>query len=288
VRIFDRIASGAKVYDHNGDSVEIALRKPVNEFVRVIADDAARYDERYPAKQSYIHKNEFGPMLAPFAHMWVEWALPFSPDSFVTPDGRVAGEPEAIAVLVESDERPYGYEMRCGPVITYRRGQFASVLPVGVRVEADKSGNCLGVYQVSDQAALADQERNLGQERDWVSPLFPLFQTVGWMNCRTFDLVEVQVPTKVAAKRSRLGQFVGLSYHRLEIGAKYRKQWQGRGGLSANRFHVVRGHFADHRTHGLFGDPARRGMYWVPGHARGDKSLGTINKEYHVTDEAAQ
>lgn len=46
------------------------------------------------------------------------------------------------------------------------------------------------------------------------------------------------------------------------------------------RLHVCRGHFADHREHGLFGKDHLRGIYWVPMHAKGNKEVGEVIKRY--------
>jgi len=46
------------------------------------------------------------------------------------------------------------------------------------------------------------------------------------------------------------------------------------------RLHIVRGHWADHRQHGICNNPNARGIYWVPPHVRGDRELGTVEKDY--------
>lgn len=46
------------------------------------------------------------------------------------------------------------------------------------------------------------------------------------------------------------------------------------------RLHIVRGHWADHRKHGICNNPNARGIYWKPPHVRGDKELGIVDKDY--------
>jgi hypothetical protein len=47
-------------------------------------------------------------------------------------------------------------------------------------------------------------------------------------------------------------------------------------------FHIVRGHFVDHREHGMFRNPNLKGIYWIPQHTRGDLEHGTVKKRYEI------
>ena len=49
------------------------------------------------------------------------------------------------------------------------------------------------------------------------------------------------------------------------------------------RLHICRGHFMDHRKHGLFGKDHLRGIYWVPMHAKGNKAVGEVVKRYELS-----
>lgn len=48
------------------------------------------------------------------------------------------------------------------------------------------------------------------------------------------------------------------------------------------RYHICRGHFADHTKKGLFGKESLKGTFWVPMHTRGSKKAGTVRKIYEV------
>jgi len=49
---------------------------------------------------------------------------------------------------------------------------------------------------------------------------------------------------------------------------------------TGTRMHLVRGHWADHREHGICNNPNARDIYWIPPHTRGDKSIGVLDKDY--------
>jgi hypothetical protein len=50
----------------------------------------------------------------------------------------------------------------------------------------------------------------------------------------------------------------------------------------ARPLHLVRGHFADHTKHGLFGKENLKGKFWIPAMVRGTPEAGAVVKSYRV------
>lgn len=289
MRIFDRIASGETVFADDFMPIDAkamsALRKVIHEFPRVIADEACEYLS-YHKKDGWNPNSDFGEMNPPFEYVWVEWQSPRTKRF----EGKIIdyGLTQFGVVLMRNP--PEGHYKYSGTAWTTSPGN-KPILQLPVTPCIDKSD--LADFLINEEVVpqwlelhgYTDKNRMWGH---FGSELLPLYLSFSWLNCATFEL-ETQGPSKqLARKRQRKGQFAGLDYQRIVVGKKQRKRWESQSGQSWQRFHLVRGHYADYRKNGLFGKPELRGRYWVPSHGRGDKSLGTINHEYHVTSEATR
>ena len=288
MRIFDRIASGEQVIGDDlmpmPSTAMSALRKVVHEFPRIIADEAAEY-LAFHRQDSWNPNDDFGEMNPPFEYVWVEWKSPKTKRF----EGKIIdyGATQFAVVLMAANEGFYAYIGTA--FVTHPDGDVIIQMPITPCID----GNYVVDFFINDEVVpqwLELQGHN-DKNRMWShfgSELLPLYLSFSWLNCATFEL-ETQGPNKqIARKRRRKGHFVGLDYQRIVVGKKQRKRWESQSGQAWQRFHLVRGHYADYREHGLFGNPELRGRYWVPSYGRGDKSLGTINHEYHVTSEAAE
>lgn len=293
MRIFDRVASGSDVYDLDvpWSSTRLgALRKFVNTAPRVIADDPAEYLMLHE-KDSWEPNRDFLDMRLPFPNVWVEWQTPklhrIRGDLREWPLTRYAtffmqdtdGTHLGVTLVAQSEDQAI---LRMPVTCAFDSESFVrsrvirdEVIPF--RKMCGWEFDCELDSDSVDQVAL-----NMFYET------LPGLLSLSWMNCRTFELEDIEVPTGVRRKRERSGHFGGLDYKRIVIGAKHRRRWESRSGASANRFHLVRGHFKDHRPPNkpLFGKHV--GIFWEPSKARGDRSIGVVNHEYHVTNEGQE
>ena len=120
-------------------------------------------------------------------------------------------------------------------------------------------------------------------ERLW-SLLFPYCLGVSFTHCRNVELVDDVVPEPMRKKRKRRGQrstvFKTLEIHPMKAVLRNADADPNTG--LKQRLHICRGHFKDYRNgRGLFGK--YNGMFWWDMHVRGDKTVGTVKKDYAVT-----
>jgi len=289
MRIFDRIASGAIVANVDWEPMSgqqlAALRKVVHEYPRIVVDEAAEYLAMHQ-NDSWEPNDEFGVMRPPFEAVWVEWITPSK--RLVENELRDWGKTQYACMLMpsfDSDDQFIGTAF-----IAIPETELIIQLPITPRINADWSVD-FGVVRRSLANWMELQPGVKTEDQAWSNfgfDLLPLWLGIAWSNCLTFELQDDGPNDKLRKKRERKGFFPGLEYKRIVIGKKQRKRWESQTGKSSQKFHLVRGHFADYRERGLFGKQDMRGVFWIPGHARGDKALGVINKEYHVSAEVAQ
>jgi hypothetical protein len=76
-----------------------------------------------------------------------------------------------------------------------------------------------------------------------------------------------------------------VTYKVLELEARESRGGGEAKGLWTNRVHLCRGHFATYSPEApLFGKYV--GRFWIPPHARGDRSRGMIEKDYKIAQRA--
>lgn len=268
-----------------GGEAMAALRNVVHTFPRIVVDEASEYLAMH-TNDSWEPNTEFGIMRPPFEAVWVEWQ---------TPEKRMVGGrlsdwgKTQYACIVIPTERE-GMRFSGSAFISEPGSDLVIQMPVSPTIKQDWSVD-FGVVRASLDNWIALNAGKLTPDQMWSSfgfDLLPLWLGMAWSNCLTFELQDEGPSLNLRKKRERKGFFPGLDYKRIVIGKKQRKRWESQSGESSQRFHLVRGHFADYRERGLFGKADLRGVFWIPGHARGDKSNGTINKEYHVTAEVTQ
>lgn len=242
-----------------------AYRKACHESVRIVADNAEEYCVANSGQIKRFADAADGPMFPPFPQMWIEWKCidPLDPQVI------------SIAVLagyVDNDHRT----LYLGPTLVDTALGIASNSAVG-RMRLNDDGSSTYIETRPEHQTFA---------AGWL----PAITALAWINCRNLGLEEREPTERQRRTRQKRGQFPGLDYRVIEVLRSHRNQWEkASGGVSASRFHTVRGNLAtytDERP--MFGIPGRTGTYWRPAHARGNPTLGTINHEYHVTSEAAQ
>jgi hypothetical protein len=106
------------------------------------------------------------------------------------------------------------------------------------------------------------------------------------MECKNIETVSVEIPEKLKKKREKKWKVEFERTYVLAIEPKTKKYIDARedmGSVGGVAFHICRGHFAEYGTGGrglLFGKHS--GRFWIPAHAKGDKSIGVVNKSYQV------
>lgn len=154
-------------------------------------------------------------------------------------------------------------------------------------VELDQRGLAGEIH-----SKLTEGFRNLAELEEQYGFLRSVFvaslHLVSMLHAKNVGVVEL--PSEKRSVRDRLIKKVrrtpGVRFHTLEIttpGAKaVRKSSKTPGGRPVS-WHTCRGHFRDCTENGLFGDPTKKGLYWIPSHARGSRSAGVVEKDYRVT-----
>lgn len=111
------------------------------------------------------------------------------------------------------------------------------------------------------------------------------FLALCFMHCKNVEVVTRQRQDKKSREQAVRAN-VGLKYKELII-EPMRKILADAGAESgaglSRAMHIVRGHFADYRDHGLFGK--HKNIFWFDMHVRGDAKQGVIQKSYNVQPE---
>lgn len=127
------------------------------------------------------------------------------------------------------------------------------------------------------------------EERRWANHIGPRYLgaalfALSLMHCKNVDWVDNAPPAKVARQRQRRTGRPATRYWTLDIAPMRRiLDTDGDAQHSGLRqaLHICRGHF---KTYGpdapLFGQ--HTGTYWWPSHARGDRHVGEVIKDYRV------
>lgn len=128
-------------------------------------------------------------------------------------------------------------------------------------------------------AAGMKEESSVGFEiaaTDWSGEAIFLLAVLALVNTRNVVETELVPRGKLNKNRLRRGMRPLEEYHILKIHTELKKRYtpsEGEGGHRDLRWHLVMGHWKVRKT-GVF--------FWHP-HARGDKSIGEIHKDYEVT-----
>jgi hypothetical protein len=111
-----------------------------------------------------------------------------------------------------------------------------------------------------------------------------LWRFLAFLSCTNVRARDI-APAKVAQQMRRLKGRPPLVTHKvLELQPRTSAGGGESKGLWTNRVHLCRGHFATYTKEApLFGKYV--GRFWIPPHARGDRSRGVITKEYALGDE---
>lgn len=104
-----------------------------------------------------------------------------------------------------------------------------------------------------------------------------------FMNCKNVARVEHEAPTKVNQRRIKEGKEPFKKYYTLNIEPIARvldKEGDAKHNGVQKAMHICRGHFATYDEKPLFGKI--KGTFWIPQHVKGNKTIGTIKKDYNV------
>jgi len=115
--------------------------------------------------------------------------------------------------------------------------------------------------------------------------LVPAFYALGLLNCKNVEAVEMVYPRFVIDGQIKKKKPPYVTYRKLNIFMPHTKRIyassEGRTG-DKRALHLVRGHWANHTKHGLFGRPEMRGWFFVPQTYRGSIDEGEVRKTYEA------
>lgn len=301
MRIFDRIASGESVISYRtGQAVpagqQAVWRKRAHSAVRVVADESAQFVYQCDRTDWQVDRGDFGTQMTPFPDTWVEWIEPST--RFIGGKWHSMERQGRDAFFLRRRHLDDGrYELVGHRLMAMN---YIAESPVRLRITVTKDAwTCASQIEWDDRdlrnlrLSLFDSRSEHLSDEQVAQALglehWPLYLALGWMNTRKGGTYADSVPPGVRRRRERSGHFAGLDYHRIIVDDRTSKALQRNRRLERRGLplHHVRGSFATYTPERpLFGKWV--GRLWRDGHTRGDKSLGTIHHEYHVTSEAAQ
>lgn len=102
-----------------------------------------------------------------------------------------------------------------------------------------------------------------------------------FLSCKNVRANEVVPPAALQKARSRRQKPPLVTFKVLELTSSITGGGGDKKGLWSNRVHLCRGHFANYTSAApLFGKHI--GRFWIPPHARGNKSIGIVHKHYSI------
>lgn len=120
---------------------------------------------------------------------------------------------------------------------------------------------------------------------DLCTILFPLWLAMSFCHCKNVTIQKHHRDEPLIKARRKQG-LPCVVYHTVDI-VPVRKILEAASGNSNNglkrRLHICRGHFAHYIERGLFGKYF--GTFWHPMHTRGEVSIGSVEKDYHVSSQ---
>lgn len=113
----------------------------------------------------------------------------------------------------------------------------------------------------------------------WWLPFYVLFQFLSFLSCKNIAVEDVKPPKKLQKRRVKKKKLPMVSYKVLKVKNVGKSSHGSSGGYWSNRIHLCRGHVREYSPdRPLFGKLF--GRFWIPPHARGNKKLGTVQKDY--------
>jgi hypothetical protein len=262
-----------KLFDKHADLILGTVPPDERSPVCVELSNVARYLYTENPKE-YWAWEDFPNVAPPWPCAWYEWSAPRTVNS----EGKLI-----------VDNLPPG---RNGVYAISRRtktGDWVSLLSLWVYCPTLRREplNCArAVVPISREGVIDWRKMCMSvcvQNTGVWSMLFPYCLGVSFTHCHNVELVDVAVPEAVRKKRVKKGRrstvFKTLEIHPMKTVLSQADADEGTG--LKQRLHICRGHFKDYRNgRGLFGK--YRGMFWWEMHVRGDRSAGSVEKEYAV------
>lgn len=153
---------------------------------------------------------------------------------------------------------------------------------VDLRGELVENGISVGV----PNHVLGDSARvNRIKMYSWID-IGIVMQTFAAMNCHGAMLNDCSGELHLTPRRKIRKSIPGVRHKIVTVPFRKRRvnaiPDHGYGGESGIAYHKVPGHSADHTKHGLFGDPNKKIVVWVPEHYRGKPEHGGVTKDYSI------
>lgn len=113
---------------------------------------------------------------------------------------------------------------------------------------------------------------------------FPFWQGIAMLHAKNVTIKEETVYRKGRRLRQDRGPKYVVKKLRVTSSKVVYKNALGVAAATKRKRHHVMGHFRDYTENPLFGREANRGIFWISEHERGDKSIGSVDKEYDLGD----
>lgn len=203
---------------------------------------------------------------APWPRVFIEYTAP----------GGVRGR-HALRVEVNYGLDDYAEVWTCDAFISAARGRPVRLCTFQIGVS--ESGTVEGWRVIEDKVPIDSEVTYAKVEARTLQGLF------AFLNCKNVTVEDEYVPAAVRKKRRKSGKKADIIYKQLVVDGRPIARRPGPESKEDAdwRYHICRGHWADHREHGLFGKESLKGIYWVRDHVRGSKSHGEVIKDYLVS-----
>lgn len=128
---------------------------------------------------------------------------------------------------------------------------------------------------------LGDNDLDTMSGGDYLLQYDILYQFLSFLSCKNIEIEEIEPSPKLQRRRAKKKKKPFVTYHILKLKTLTKKYSANGddGGVWSNRIHLCRGHmreYTDDRP--LFGKLV--GRYWIPPHARGNRKMGIVQKDY--------
>ena len=157
----------------------------------------------------------------------------------------------------------------------YSNRDYTNMRCICIDLKGFEAISVWGLKEDGEQISLSDSEKKMLGDL-W--SILRRFLTI--LSCKNIKTEKEYPPEKLQKKRAKKKRPPLLSFYTLRLGPTSAGGGSGHGGWT-NRIHFVRGHmreYTDDRP--LFGKIS--GKFWIAPHARGNKKLGIIYKDYEI------
>ena len=153
-----------------------------------------------------------------------------------------------------------------------------------ISINYDYTSSNIGLFEQNGSFVMVNDIKKkygeVGYSLTW-GFVWGLLRFTNFLSCKNIIYEKITPPAKLQKKRKGKNKLPLLSYYILKLKLTSSKKQYEHKNLWSNRVHLCRGHVKTYTEEKpLFGNYV--GNIWCPPHARGNKKIGVINKDYEM------